>query len=230
MAGQRLARGSDAANYVHQLRDSEVMDKGFVVWFTGVAAAGKSTICSEVVRRLRERGTKVENFDADEVRANISPNLGFTLEARDENTKRLAFFGSILARNGVAASVAAVSSLRRFRDRARSMIERFAEVYVKCPLEECKRRDPKGLYKKGEEGKINDIAGWHQPYEEPLNAELVLETTKLSVEECAVAVIGKLEELGYIPKAEAAGAAAETGYSAEEEAKIKKRLADLGYL
>jgi adenylylsulfate kinase len=205
------------------------MEKGFVVWFTGVAAAGKSTICAEVIRRLRERGVKIENFDADEVRANISPNLGFTLEARDENTKRLAFFGSILARNGVAASVAAVSSLRRFRDRARSMIERFVEVYVKCPLEECKRRDPKGLYKKGEEGKINDIAGWHQPYEEPLNAELVLDTTKLSADECAAAVIAKLEELGYVPQSGAADAT-DTGYSPEEEAKIKKRLADLGYL
>ena len=129
------------------------MEKGFVVWYTGVAASGKSTIGKEVVRRLRERGIKIEDFDADEVRANISPNLGFTLEARDENTKRLAFFGSILARNSIGASIAAVSSLRRFRDRARSMIDNFAEVYVKCPLEECKRRDPKGLYKKGEEGK-----------------------------------------------------------------------------
>jgi adenylylsulfate kinase len=206
------------------------MEKGFVIWYTGVAASGKSTINQETLRRLRERGTKIENFDADEVRANISPNLGFTLEARDENTKRLAFFASILARNGVSASIAAVSSLRRFRDRARGMIDHFVEVYVKCPLEECKKRDPKGLYKKATEGKISDIAGWHQPYEEPLNPELVLDTTKLSVDECAVAVIGKLEQLGYIPAAAHAGAPTEAGYSAEEEAKIKKRLADLGYL
>ncbi len=206
------------------------MERGFVVWYTGVAASGKSTLGKEVVRRLRERGIKVEDFDADEVRANISPNLGFTLEARDENTKRLAFFGSILARNGIAASIAAVSSLRRFRDRARSMIDRFVEVYVKCPLDECKRRDPKGLYKKGEEGKINDIAGWHQPYEEPLTPELVLDTAKLSVEECAVAVIAKLEELGYILKTSEATEPAGAGYSPNEEAKIKKRLADLGYL
>jgi len=206
------------------------MEKGFVVWYTGVAASGKSTIGKEVVRRLRERGIRIEDFDADEVRANISPNLGFTPEGRDENTKRLAFFGSILVRNGVAASIAAVSNLRRFRDRARSMIDHFVEVYVKCPLEECKRRDPKGLYKKGEEGKINDIAGWHQPYEEPLNAELTLDTTKLSVEECAVAVIAKLEQHGYVPKTGDATEPADTGYSPEEEEKIKKRLADLGYL
>jgi adenylylsulfate kinase len=206
------------------------MDKGFVVWYTGVAASGKSTIGKEVVRRLRERGIKVEDFDADEVRANISPNLGFTLEARDENTKRLAFFGSILARNGVSASIAAVSSLRRFRDRARSMIDHFVEVYVKCPLEECKKRDPKGLYKKGEEGKINDIAGWHQPYEEPLNAELVLDTTRMNVEQCGDAVVATLEKLGYVPKSGTATEPTDTGYSPEEEEKIKKRLSDLGYL
>ncbi|MBN1917614.1 MAG: adenylyl-sulfate kinase [Verrucomicrobia bacterium] len=205
------------------------MEKGFVIWYTGVAASGKSTINQEVLRRLRERDVKIENFDADEVRANISPNLGFTLEARDENTKRLAFFGSILARNGVSASIAAVSSLRRFRDRARSMIDHFVEVYVKCSLDECKKRDPKGLYKKATEGKINDIAGWHQPYEEPLNPELVLDTTKLGIEECAVAVIAKLEQLGYLP-ATVAAASTETGYSADEEAKVRKRLADLGYL
>ncbi len=206
------------------------MEHGFVIWHTGVAASGKSTIGKEVVRRLRERGIKIEDFDADEVRANISPNLGFTPEARDENTKRLAFFGSILARNGVAASIAAVSNLRRFRDRARSMIDNFVEVYVKCTLEECKRRDPKGLYKKGEEGKINDIAGWHQPYEEPLNPELVLDTTTMSVEECVEAELAKLEELGYIPKSGEATEPTDTGYSPEEEEKIKKRLADLGYL
>jgi len=206
------------------------MKKGFVVWYTGVAASGKSSIGKEVVRRLRERGVQIEDFDADEVRANISPNLGFTLEARDENTKRLAFFGSILARNGIAASIAAVSSLRRFRDRARSMIDHFVEVFVKCPLEECKRRDPKGLYKKGEEGKINDIAGWHQPYEEPPNPEVLLDTTKLSIQESADTVIAKLEELGYIPTSGEATEPTETGYSPDEEAKIKKRLADLGYL
>lgn len=203
------------------------MEKGFVVWYTGVAASGKSTIGKEVLRRLQERGVKIADFDADEVRANISPNLGFTPEARDENTKRLAFFASVLARNGVGASVAAVSNLRRFRDRARSMTDHFAEIFVKCPLEECKKRDPKGLYKKGEEGKINDIAGWHQPYEEPLNAELVLDTTKLSVTDCAVAVITKLEELGYIAKV---AGDANSGYTPEEEEKVKKRLADLGYL
>jgi adenylylsulfate kinase len=91
------------------------MDTGFVVWFTGVAATGKSTVATIVEQELRSRGLKVENLDSDEVRANISPNLGYTLEARDENTKRLAFLGKLLSRNGVAVLITAVSSLRADR-------------------------------------------------------------------------------------------------------------------
>ncbi len=206
------------------------MEKGFVVWFTGIPGSGKSTIGKEVVKVLRGQGIKIEDFDADEVRAHISPNLGYTLEARDENTKRLAFFGSILARNGISANIAAVSSLRRFRDRARDMIDHFVEVYCKCPLEVCKQRDPKGLYSRAERGEVNDIAGWHQPYEEPLNPELVLETDKMSIEECVDAVIKKLEELKYVPKITETEEVPESGYSEEDEEKIKRRLKDLGYL
>ena len=206
------------------------MDRGFVVWFTGVAATGKSTVATMVEQELRSRGLKVENLDSDEVRANISPNLGYTLEARDENTKRLAFLGKLLSRNGVAVLITAVSSLRKFRDRARAQIENFAEVYVKCPLEECQKRDPKGLYKKAERGEVNDIAGMHQPYEEPLNAEVVLETLVNTPEECASKVIEAVRDLGYLPCSGKVKAPKEAVYSAEEEDKIKKRLRDLGYM
>jgi adenylylsulfate kinase len=130
----------------------------------------------------------------------------------------------------VAVLVAAVSSLRRFRDRARAEIENFAEVYVKCPLEECKRRDPKGLYRKAERGEVNDIAGIHQPYEEPLNPELVIDTNVLTPEECAEKVIEVLENLGFVSGCGAAKAPAGPAYSAEEEEKIKKRLKALGYI
>jgi adenylylsulfate kinase len=206
------------------------MDKGFVVWFTGVAGSGKSTVAKAVEQRLRARGLKVENLDADEVRKAISPDLGYSLEARDQNTRRLSFLGRLLSRNGVAVLVAAVSSLRRFRDRARAEIENFAEVYVKCPLEECKRRDPKGLYRKAERGEVNDIAGIHQPYEEPLNPELVIDTNVLTPEECAEKVIEVLENLGFVSGCGAAKAPAGPAYSAEEEEKIKKRLKALGYI
>ena len=206
------------------------MDTGFVVWFTGVPATGKSTVATIVEQELRSLGLKVENLDSDEVRANISPNLGYTLEARDENTKRLAFLGKLLSRNGVAVLITAVSSLRKFRDRARSQIDNFAEVHVKCPLEECQKRDPKGLYKKAERGEVNDIAGMHQPYEEPLNAEVVLETHSSTAEECASMVIEALRDLGYLSCSGKSKAPEGEVYSAEEEEKIKKRLRDLGYM
>ena len=188
-------------------------EKGTLIWFTGVPASGKSTIASEVEKELKRRGIKVENLDADEIRANLSPDLGYTPEARDINTKRLAFMGKIMARNGVSTVVAAVSSLRQFRDRARGWVDQFVEVWVQCPLEECQSRDPKGLYAKAERGEVNDIAGMHQPYEEPLNAELVLETKNSTVEECAAKVIQKLEELQYIP----------AGGSGDYSKKMKRR-------
>ena len=203
------------------------LEKGFCTWFTGVPASGKSTVGKACLKRLREMGIKIEDFDADEVRSHISPNLGYTLEARDENTKRLAFFASILARNGICSNIAAVSSLQKFRDRARGMIDNFVEIMVDCPLDECQNRDPKGLYKKAAEGKINDIAGMHQPFEKPEKPEVYLDTSKMSIDECAEKVISKLKELKYLP-----GDAKDdkTGYSDTEEEKVKKRLENLGYM
>ncbi len=207
--------------------------KGCVIWFTGVAASGKSTVAALAERELRQRDVPVENLDADEVRANLSPDLKWSLQDRDLNTKRLAFLASMLANHGVVGIVAAVSSLRRYRDRARSMTDRFVEVWTTCKLETCKKRDPKGLYARGERGEINDIAGWHQPFEEPLQAELVLDTDASSPEECAQEVVATLEKLGYIPGQEHAapqGATADGVYSEADEEKIKERLRNLGYL
>ncbi|MBU6996741.1 MAG: adenylyl-sulfate kinase [Theionarchaea archaeon] len=193
----------------------------FVLWFTGVPASGKSTIGRKVEQLLKERGIPIENLDADEIRANLSPNLGYTENDRDINTKRLAFLASLLEKHNVSAIVAAVSSLRRFRDRARSMSRNFVEIYVDCPTEECMKRDPKGLYAKAKRGEVNDIAGLHQPYEAPLNPEVVCKSGKYSIEDCANQVILKLEEMGLLPP--------ET-YTFEDEEIIKKRLKALGYL
>ena len=175
------------------------MQEGFLVWFTGIPAAGKSTVASRVERELRAMGLRVENLDSDEIRANISPNLGYTPQARDENTKRLAFFGHLLSRNGVAVLVAAVSNLRLFRDRARAMVDNFVEVWVKCPVEVCQQRDPKGLYARAARGEVSDIAGLHMPYEEPEKPELVLETDKETAEESVAKVMACLRSLGLIP-------------------------------
>jgi adenylylsulfate kinase len=209
------------------------MDTGCVIWFTGVAASGKSTVAALVEKELRQRGVPVENLDADEVRANLSPDLKWSLQDRDLNTKRLAFLASLLARHGVVGIVAAVSSLRRYRDRARGMTDRFVEVWTQCKLDTCKQRDPKGLYARGERGEVSDIAGWHQPFEEPLSAEATLDTDQMSPEDCASEVVATLEKLGYIPAQEGAAPAgddAESVYSEADEEKIKERLRNLGYL
>ncbi len=204
------------------------MAQGAVIWFTGVPAAGKSTIAGKVQELLEARGLPVENLDADEVRQNLSPNLGYTPEARDENTKRLAWMAKMLSKYGVNVLVAAVSPLRYHRDRAREYCPHFVEVAVKASLETCKQRDPKGLYARAERGEVNDIAGWHMPYEESLNPEVVIDTEQVSVAEAADMVIAKLEELNYIPAT--AGAEAAGPYSSDEEQQVAERLEGLGYM
>jgi len=203
------------------------MEKGVFIWFTGVPASGKSTLARGVEKALKERGVKIENLDADEIRANLSPDLGYTAKDRDLNTKRLAFMGKMLTRNGVSAIVAAVSPLREHRDRARKMVDNFVEVWSKASLEECKKRDPKGLYKRAERGEINDIAGWHMPYEEPEKAEVVVDTDKETVEQSVAKVLLALESIGYIPKGEKGE---DKPYSEEDEEKVKERLRGLGYI
>ncbi len=173
-------------------------EQGAVIWITGVAASGKSTIAHALEARLREAGLRVENLDADEVRQNLSPNLGFTPEARDENTKRLAWMAKVLARNGVNVIIAAVSPLQFHRDRAREWCPHFVEVWTTCPLELCKERDPKGLYARAERGEINDIAGWHQPYEAPPAAEVVCHTADTDVPTCVAMILAKLDDLRYV--------------------------------
>ncbi|MCX7598260.1 MAG: adenylyl-sulfate kinase [Armatimonadetes bacterium] len=212
-------------------------EKGAVIWFTGLAGSGKSTIASGVVQRLADMGLDVENLDADIVRANLSPNLGFSLEARDENTKRLAWLAQLLSKYGVNVVIAAVATLRYFRDRARQWCEKFVEVYVDAPLEVCMQRDPKGLYARAARGEVHDVDGIHIPYEEPLNPEVHLRTDQMSIEECVEAVMNKLFELGYVnpPGAQSgdsppASASSDDGYTDDERRKVEERLRGLGYV
>jgi len=204
-----------------------VLDKGTFLWFTGVPASGKSTIGRGVEKALNERGVRVENFDADDIRANLSPDLGYTAKDRDLNTKRLAFMGKLMTRNGVCAIVAAVSPLKQHRDRARNMVDNFLEVYIKATLDTCKDRDPKGLYKRAERGEIQDIAGWHMPYEQPEKPEVVCDTDKEDIDTCVKKVILTMETLGFIPKGEGSGGDA---YSEEDKKKVEDRLRGLGYI
>lgn len=200
------------------------MERGFTVWFTGLSCSGKTTVSKRVAEELRKRGLKVEVLDGDVVRTNLSKGLGFSKEDRDTNIKRIGFVCNLLTRNGVVAIGAAISPYREVRDYNRREIGDFVEVYCKCPLEVCIERDVKGLYKKALAGEISNYTGISDPYEEPLNPEVMLETGKESEEESFRKVIRKLEELRYVAPAKVAG------YTEEEEEKIKRRLTDLGYL
>ena len=200
--------------------------KGFTIWFTGLSGAGKTTVSRLVQDRLRERGImNVEVLDGDVVRTNLSKGLGFSKEDRDTNIKRIAFVCNLLTRNGVPNIAAAISPYREVRDYARKEIKNFVEVYVKCSLEVLVQRDVKGLYKKALAGELPNFTGVSDPYEEPLNPEVVIESDKETPEQSADKIIAKLEELGYLPPVPK-----QDVYSEEEEAKIKKRLEDLGYL
>jgi adenylylsulfate kinase len=150
--------------------------EGFTLWFTGLSGAGKSTLANMVAEQLRERGHRVEILDGDEVRTNLSKGLGFSKEDRDTNIRRIGYVAKLLARNGVIAITAAISPYRDIRDEVRSMHDRFFEVFVRCPLDTLVERDVKGLYKKALAGEIKSFTGVSDPYEEPLSAELVIES------------------------------------------------------
>lgn len=181
----------------YQLREAKV-ERGFVVWFTGLSGAGKTTLARRLESLLRERGLKVEVLDGDIVRTNLSKGLGFSKEDRDTNIRRIGFVGKLLARNGVVVIAAAISPYREVRDEVRRDIGDFVEVYVKCPIEVLKERDVKGLYAKALRGEIANFTGVSDPYEESLDPEVTLESDKESEEESLATLVASLEELGYL--------------------------------
>ena len=172
--------------------------KGFVVWLTGLPGSGKTTIARRLAEELKKRGRNVELLDGDEVRKWLSPKEGFSREDRELHLRRVAYVCKLLARNGVAVIASFVSPYRSVRDLARRTVGDFVEVYVRCSLETCMRRDPKGLYKKALRGEITNMTGLQDPYEEPLNPEVVVDTEKESLDECVDKILEKLRELGYL--------------------------------
>jgi adenylyl-sulfate kinase len=173
-------------------------DKGFTIWFTGLSGSGKSTLSEALTRRFQEHGRNVEIMDGDIVRTHLSKGLGFSREDRDTNIKRIAFVCSLLTRNGVVCISAAIAPYREAREWARQEIGNFVEVYVKCPIEVCRQRDVKGLYKLVDEGKIKNFTGVDDPYEEPEHPELIVETDKETLEESVERILAKLVELEYL--------------------------------
>ncbi|HDD26300.1 MAG TPA: adenylyl-sulfate kinase [Acidilobales archaeon] len=178
------------------------IDKGFVIWFTGLPGSGKTTIAKGVLERLKGMGYRVEFLDGDWVRRTINPDAGFAKEQRRIHLLRVAWISRLLARNGVIVVCSFVSPYRDVRAEIRRIVEeeglKFIEVFTKCSLEECIRRDPKGLYKKALRGEIKHFTGISDPYEEPENPDIVVDTEYDPIEVNVEKVINKLKELKLI--------------------------------
>ncbi|MDK2463604.1 MAG: adenylyl-sulfate kinase [Candidatus Korarchaeota archaeon] len=174
--------------------------RGFVIWLTGLPAAGKTTLARVLARRLKEMGWRVETLDGDEVRRWLSPEAGFSREDRERHLKRVAHVSRLLARNGVAVVASFVSPYRRVREEVRKIVEReglkFVEVYVRCSVETAMSRDPKGLYRRALRGEIQNMTGVQDAYEEPENPEVIVDSERMSPEEEAEEVLAALRRLG----------------------------------
>ncbi len=171
--------------------------QGVTIWFTGLSGAGKTTISQAVKEELRSRACMFEVLDGDIVRQNLTKDLGFSKEDRDENIRRIGFVAHLLTRNGVIVIVSAISPYREIREEVRHRVKDFVEVYVNAPLEICEQRDVKGLYEKARAGEIKRFTGIDDPYEPPLNPEVECRTDKETLSESVSKVLTKLEELGY---------------------------------
>ena len=182
---------------------TSLANAGFVVWFTGLSGAGKTTISSGARAELERRGVLVDVLDGDVVRDHLSKGLGFTKEDRDVNIERIGWVASRLSRAGVGVLVSAISPYEETRRRARAMVEEhalFVEVHVATPIEECARRDVKGLYEKAFKGEIDHFTGVSDPYEEPSSPELRIDTTQHEPGDSARIVLAELERLGIVPQ------------------------------
>ena len=176
--------------------------RGFTVWFTGLSGAGKSTLAEMLFHELRRRDLAVELLDGDVVRTNLSKGLGFSREDRDTNILRIGFVANLLTRNGVATIVSAVSPYQDARAQCRILIKDFVEVYVHATVDECAKRDVKGLYEKARRGEIKGFTGVDDPYEEPQSPEIYIDTMNEQPDESLQKILESLVEYGYIEDAQ----------------------------
>ena len=181
------------------IEDSSVHWKGFTIWLTGLPSAGKSSIAEKLEQLLVADGHSVALLDGDEIRQRLSKGLGFSKADRDENIRRISYVARLLTKAGSIAVVAAISPYRSVREEARAEIKRFVEVHVDCPVEECIKRDVKGLYKKALSGQLKQFTGISDPYEPPAKPEVVVRTDRESVEESVSTILSVLGRLNYVP-------------------------------
>ena len=170
--------------------------QSFILWFTGLSGSGKSTLANAVAKALFNR--KIRNYvlDGDNIRFGLNKNLGFSEEDRKENIRRIGEVAKLFIDSGQVVLTAFISPFQEDRHQVRQLVEQneFVEVYVKCPLAECEKRDPKRLYQKARKGEIKEFTGIDSPYEEPINPELVIETSQYSIGECVFQVMTYLEK------------------------------------
>jgi adenylylsulfate kinase len=202
MAEQKATNITRHAGLVSPEQRAElVKQKGCTVWFTGLSACGKSTIAVALEKKLLEMGVWAYVLDGDNIRHGLNKNLGFSAEDRAENIRRIAEVAKLLADSGVITITSFISPYRKDRDAAKKLhldsgID-FLECWVNTPIEVCEERDPKGLYKKARAGQIKGFTGIDDPYEEPLEADLVLKAGESSLEKCVQQVFDRLAAAGY---------------------------------
>jgi adenylylsulfate kinase len=190
-----------SATVTRERREKLNKHRAKLLWFTGLSGSGKSTLAHALEEELHQRSCHTYVFDGDNVRHGLCSDLGFSVEDRTENIRRIGEMAKLFVDAGVIALTAFISPIREDRDRARGLFPHgdFIEVYVKCSLEACEERDVKGLYKKARAGEIPHFTGISSPYEAPLKAEITIDTENRTVEECVTEIIGNLEERGVIP-------------------------------
>ncbi len=175
--------------------------KGAVIWLTGLSGSGKSTIAVELQALLFERGLNVFVLDGDNIRHGLNENLGFSPEDRTENIRRIGEVAKLFVNAGFLTITSFISPYREDRENARKLLSRgdFIEVFINASIDECEKRDPKGLYKRAKLGEIKEFTGISAPYEKPENPEILINTANESKEKSAVNIIDYLEKNGYIP-------------------------------
>lgn len=180
-------------------REKIINQKGVVIWFTGLSGAGKSTIAACLEERLNNLGKLTYMLDGDNLRHGLNKDLNFTIEDRKENIRRVSEVAKLFLDAGVITLASFISPLRDDRSFAREIIgNNFVEVYVKCPISLCKERDPKGLYKKVEKGLIKNFTGIDSVYEEPINEEILIDTSNKTLDEEIEMIINFLIERDYL--------------------------------
>lgn len=174
--------------------------KSGVLWFTGLSGSGKSTVSVALEKEIHARGIRTYLLDGDNVRHGLNKNLGFSPEDRTENIRRIGEVGKLMSDAGVLTLSAFISPYQEDRDQVRALLEEdeFIEIYVKCSVDTCEDRDPKGLYKKARAGEIKGFTGIDAPYEEPVNPEIVIETDKQTLEESVQTITDYLKKARYL--------------------------------